>query len=243
MANCFVNYFEEKMERLCLNFNADILSTTSEKVTTGNNKFRKFKELNMNDFKKIMSKLKSTYCENDPFPISDVKESKKFIDLQKLYFEIVRMSLLQAVFPSSEKLACIKPIYKGKGDIDNYGSYRPISNLSYLSKIIEKVVHEQTWDFLKQCNIISDEQSAYRENHSTETTVCAIQNDMIDITVNGKCGILVMLDLSAAFDTVDHMLLLEDLKAVGIEGEVYEWYKSYLRDRKVMVVVSNEKFN
>ena len=85
------------------------------------------------------------------------------------------------------------------------------------------------------------DQSAYRENHSTETTVCAINNDMTEIITNGKCGILVMPDLSAAFDTVEHKLLLEDLRAVGIEKNVYRWYKSYLENRKITVIISNTR--
>ena len=81
----------------------------------------------------------------------------------------------------------------------------------------------------------------YRENHSTETTNCAIMNDMIEITRNNECGILIMIDLSAAFDTVNHAYLLEDLKSVGIEEECYRWYETYLQGREVMVIISNAK--
>ena len=124
---------------------------------------------------------------------------------------------------------------------NNLSAYRPISNLSYLSKIIETVVYEQTWSHLKSLGIIPEEQSAYRENHSTETTNCAIMNDMIEIIRNNQCGILVMIDLSAAFDTVDHTYLLEDLKNVGIEEDCYRWYETYLRGREVTVIISNKK--
>ena len=91
------------------------------------------------------------------------------------------------------------------------------------------------------------DQSAYRENHSMETTVCAI-NNMTEIITNGRCGILVMLDLSAAFDTVEHKLLLEDLRAVAIEKNVYRWYKSYLENRKnyshyLKYTIRNKKSN
>ena len=136
LANNFVNYFEDKIERICLSLGNEVTSDMSTVVEINNNKFIKFKELNMNDFKEITLKLKNTYCENDPFPISDVKEAENFTQLQKIYFDVVNMSLTQAVFPKSEKLACIKPAYKGKGDKENLNSYRPVSNLSYLSKII-----------------------------------------------------------------------------------------------------------
>ena len=103
------------------------------------------------------------------------------------------------------------------------------------------MVHDQTWKHLKEQNTIPDDQSAYREGYSTETVVCAVLNDMTDTIVNRGCGILVMLDLSAAFDTVNHGFLLDDLRAVGIDQEVYRWYKSYLENREVTVIISSEK--
>ena len=241
LANDFANFFEDKIERIYLSIVGDNLYNPITTTPVEHSKFCKFKELTMNKFDMIMRKVKYTYCESDPLPINDVKDAKNFDQLRKLYYDIVNMSLGQAAFPNSEKLACIKPAYKNKGDKESLSSYRPISNLSYLSKIIETTVHEQTWEYLKQANIIPENQSAYRENHSTETTVCAVINDMTDIIANGKCGILVMLDLSAAFDTVDHNLLLKDLSSVGITEDVHLWYKSYLENRSSIVMISNEK--
>ena len=71
--------------------------------------------------------------------------------------------------------------------------------------------------------------------------MCAIINDITKAVANGNCGILVMLDLSATFDTVEHKFLLKDLRAVGIKDDVYRWYKSYLENRKVTVIISNKK--
>ena len=112
------------------------------------------------------------------------------------------MSITQTVFLQSEKLACIKPIYKGKDDQNDLSSYRPLLNLSYLSKLIETTIEKQLWAHLKDVNVIPGNQSAYRDNHSKETTMCSIMIDMIQMISEGTCGILVMLDLSAAFDTV-----------------------------------------
>ena len=241
MANKFANYFEDKIERIITTLDNEVSPETLSVRNVYDSEFSKFNDLSMEDFRKILGNLSSTYCENDPFPISDVRVAKNFVEIQKLYYDIVCMSLQQAIFPRSEKIAYIKPSYKGKGDKEDLNSYRPISNLSFLSKVIEKVVHEQTWKYVKQHRIIPEEQSAYRENHSTETTVCAIINDMTETITNGKCGILIMLDLSAAFDTVNHELLLEDLRTIGIKDEVYRWYKSYLENRSIAVVVSNER--
>ena len=161
--------------------------------------------------------------------------------IHSVYLTIISTSIAQVVFPQSEKLACIKSTYKGKGDQNDLSSYRPISNLSYLSKLIETTIEKQLWTHLKDVNVIPGNQSAYKENHSTETTVCSIMNDMIQIVSEGKCGILVMLDLSAVFDTVVHEYLLSDLKFIGIDGSAYKWFESYLQNREVAVVVSQSK--
>ena len=241
MANNFVNYFEEKIERISTAFENETFPDSTEVIQINNSELGKFSDLTFEDFNKIIGSLRNTYCENDPFPVSDVKGAKNLSEIYRLYYDIVCMSLKQSIFPRCEKIAYIKPSYKGKGDKENLNSYRPISNLSFLSKVIETVVHKQTWNYVKQNRIIPNEQSAYRENHSTETTMCAIVNDMAEIMEKGKCGFLVMLDLSAAFDTVDHRLLLESLCAIGIKDEVYKWYENYLEDRSIAVVLMNEK--
>ena len=241
MANNFANHFEEKIERIITTLDSETVSNNTEVIQINNSEFSKFSELTIEDFIKIIGKLRNTYSENDPFPISDVKDAKNLSQIYEIYYDIVCMSMKQSIFPKSEKIAYIKPSYKGKGDKENLNSYRPISNLSFLSKVIETVVYKQTWNYVKQHKIIPEEQSAYRENHSTETTVCAIVNDMNEIIVNGKCGIMIMLDLSAAFDTVDHKLLLESLLAIGIKEEVHKWFENYLEDRSTAVVFLNEK--
>ena len=104
-------------------------------------------------------------------------------------------------------------------------SYRLISNLSYLSKLIETTIEKQLWAHLKDVNVIPGNQSAYGENHSTETTMCSIMDDTSQMISEGKCGILVMLDLSASFDTVVHEYLLSEF--IGIDGNAYRWFESY----------------
>ena len=239
LTNSFATYFEEKIDKICTSLGNQNPVNTSYMPRVEQGKLEKFEEITTHDIKRIMSKSKYTYCENDPFPIADVKDAGNIHLLQELYKKTVNMSITNAMFPQTEKLACIKPAYKGKGDKDELSSYRPISNLSYLSKIIEIVVNEQIWKHLQETNIIPENQSAYRENHSTETTICATMNDMIEITNSEKCGILVMLDLSAAFDTVNHNDLLDDLKYIGVGGEAHKWFESYLQNRTVAIIVSN----
>lgn len=115
-------------------------------------------------------------------------------------------------------------------------SYRPISNLPFLSKIIEKAVSQQLNSFLAFNNCFNVLQSGFRPHHSTETALVKVFNDIHLNTDSGRMSVLVLLDLSAAFDTVDHSILLDRLKNwVGISGTALNWFESYLKDRDYFV--------
>lgn len=240
LAERFSAFFDEKIEKICETFKEEDTTTIIDTDITRECKLNMLKTIDMNKLKRIMKKINPTICENDPVPMADLKSANNFYKLEEIYLNIINMSIASSKFPKSEKLACVIPTYKGKGDSEVLNSYRPISNLSNLSKIIEATVHEQLLIYLKENGLISEAQSAYRENHSTETTICAVMNDLVKIVDESKCGILVMLDLSAAFDTVDHDILLEDLKALGIEEGALMWFNSYLKDRLQSVHISSD---
>ena len=107
--------------------------------------------------------------------------------------------------------------------------------------MMESVVLSQLSDHLKKIKVLPDNQSAYRKNHSTETALCAVVNDLLTWTDEGKCSILILLDLSAAFDTVVHELLIEDMIAIGVEDVALKWFKDYLSGRHFCVSVKNSK--
>ena len=151
--------------------------------------------------------------------------------------ELVNNSIESATFPDCEKNAIIKPILKGNNDPQNLASYRPVSNLTFISKVHEKVILEQLMKHLLSTNIFPDNQSAYRRLYSTETTLCAVMNSLVVNMDKGKCSVLILLDLSAAFDTVDHKLLLQDCNEVGIVGNALEYLKSYLSNRSYKVKI------
>ena len=238
-AENFAQFFNNKIDRIYRSFpcggGGQVL------VPYNGKKLKRFELINMCDLKRVMSKAKNTYCENDPFPVGDIINATNRESVYRIYLEIINLSISLSEFPSSEKVAFIKPTYKGKGDTNDLNSYRPISNLSYLSKLIETIISEQLWSHVREINVIPENQSAYRANHSTETTLCSIMNDMVNIVDEGKCGILIMLDLSAAFDTVVHEYLLRDLKSIGIIDEALVFLQSYLSDRKTIVEVSGAK--
>ena len=116
-----------------------------------------------------------------------------------------------------------------KTDITNY---RPISNLSVISKLLERAVSAQLAVYLDCNKRMPPNQSAYRKCHSTETALTAVFSNIIEKLDKGNLVLLAMLDLSAAFDCVDHEILLNRLKrSYGIQSLAHSWIKSYLTDR------------
>ena len=135
--------------------------------------------------------------------------------------------------PSSFKSAYITPILK-KPDLDSAAaaSYRPISNLSVLSKLLQRFVAKQLTDYLKDKGILPDLQSAYRAFHSTETALLKVVADILLALDTGDLAMLTLLDLSAAFDSVDQETFLRRLMtSYGLDGTVVMWLASYLGDR------------
>lgn len=112
-----------------------------------------------------------------------------------------------------------------------------MANLSFLSKVIERIVSAHLQSFLNDNNLQDNFQSAYREKHSVETALLRVQNDILTEMDSGKVTGLILLDLSSAFDTVDHVILLERLQSMGIGGQAHQWLTSYLSNRSQRVCV------
>ncbi|XP_068238429.1 uncharacterized protein [Palaemon carinicauda] len=97
--------------------------------------------------------------------------------------------------------------------------------------MIETYVLDQLSQHLKVIGAIPEDQSAYRKFHSTEAALCAVINDLLGFSDDGRCSLLILLDLSAAFDTVVHEMLIEDMTAIGIDGDALKWFNNYLSNR------------
>jgi len=108
-------------------------------------------------------------------------------------------------------------------------SYRPISNLTFMSKMVERLVCRQLVAFLQEHSLLPSHQSAYQQQHSTETAVLKIVSDLLFACDCGQVTLFALLDLSAAFDTVDHILLDHLQSAFGIRGSVIDWIQSLSR--------------
>ena len=134
---------------------------------------------------------------------------------------IINTCLISGVFPSEWKTALVVPLLKKAGLDPNFKNYRPVSNLHYVSKLIERAVVNHLSKHSIDEFPLPMHQSAYRPSHSTETALVKVQSDILLNMDTNKISQLVMIDLSAAFDTVDHNILLNTLHhSFGVSGTV-----------------------
>ena len=155
--------------------------------------------------------------------------------------EIVNSSLSSDTAPGDFKHAAVRPLLKKTGlDPSLCSNFRPISNLSYISKILEKVGYNQLSPFLEENGITELFQSGFKPLHNTESALLKVSNDILLSTDSGKFVVLVLLDLSAAVDTVEHSMLISCLEHfVGIKGVAFDWFRSNLTDRSFCVKFDN----
>ena len=185
------------------------------------------------EIRDILKEFPPKSCPLDPLPS----------DLIPVFTKIVNVSLSTGVVPNDLKQALVTPLLKKPGlDIEILNNYRPISNLPFLSKLLERVVLKQLCSHMEQNDLLDVYQSAYKKNHSTETALLHVMNKLLLSSDQKQISILTLLDLSAAFDTIDHSILLNRLKnSFGIADTALNWFTSYLTDRKQSVIVGNSK--
>ncbi len=176
-------------------------------------------------------------CELDPMPTWMIRDCIE--EVLPLMTKIINLSLRSGEMPDDLKLAIIKPLLK-KLCLDLVKqNYRPVSNLAFLGKLIERIVALQIIDYLQANNLIDMFQSAYRKYHSKET---ALLRDILMHLDKSDTVMLVLLDLSATCDTIDHEILFKRMeKSCGIKGKVLKYLKSYLTEWKQKVVIGDSE--
>ena len=150
---------------------------------------------------------------------------------------IVNMSIRQGIIPDDLKRARVIPIHK-KGSRTDPSMYRPISILSTISKVIEKVLHDQVFTYLKTNGLMYEFQSGFRQSYSTNTCLIHLTDYIKFQSDKGNLTGMVLLDLQKAFDTVDHCILINKLQALGFDTCSREWFRSYLMNRKQLVDIA-----
>ncbi len=155
--------------------------------------------------------------------------------------KLANLSFQEGCFPQSFKSALVKPLIK-KPNLDptNLANFRPISNLNNISKILERLFLTRIHPHVLSSPNYNPYQSAYRRNHSTETALLCTLDHIFHSADTGKSTLLVSLDLSAAFDTIDHNILINRLqKTFGVSGSALNWIISYLSNRTQFVKLDN----
>ena len=155
---------------------------------------------------------------------------------------LVNTSIRCSTLPAQHKRAVIRPRIKKQGlDASDPGNYRPISNLSFISKFIECVIHRQLSTYAESNSLLPSTQSGFRRSHSTETAVIKIYNDVVLSLDSGLQTALLLLDFSAAFDCVGHELLTLVLKTCfGITSSALDWINSFLSNRTHFIRIGNK---
>ena len=151
---------------------------------------------------------------------------------------IINLSLVNGEFHKNWKLAIVKPLLKKPGAELQFTNCRPVSNLQYVSKLVEAAVANQIQQHLLINELLPPMQSAYRQNHSTETALLKVKNDLLLAMNKQQVVFLVLLDMSAAFDLIRHDILVNTLQThFGITDKALLWLRSYLSGRRQQVEV------
>ena len=235
----FNEFFISKISKIRSLFDSSHVLGQSNCGPNNTNKFCKFRSLSCDEIKRIVLSSPAKSCLLDPIPTKLIfQHIDSIIDS---IAGIVNDSLTSGIMPQCFRKAIISPLLKKSNlDPNTLKNYRPVSNLSFVSKIIEKAVFSQINDHLIDNSLYEKHQSAYRKGHNTETALIKITNDLLSSADEKKISIIALLDLSAAFDTIDHTILINRLhNYFGFEGTVLKWFKSYLYNRTQYVKIGN----
>ena len=198
-----------------------------------------FSDMIEDEIKNIMMCSPSKSCDLDPLPSTLLTAC---IDVLALIItERVNCSLRLGSASKVLKVAHVQPLLKKLGMSLLGTNYRPVSNLSFISKIIEKCIAEQLVDHIDSNGLKEIMQSVYKKHYSTETALLKVKSDILQNFKDGNITCLVLLDLLATFDMVNHNILLQRLQhRYGIKGVALKWLESYLTECRWCVMIDGE---
>ena len=161
---------------------------------------------------------------------------------EPLKYYLFNLSIEKGVFPDDLKIALVTPIYNGE-DSRDVSNYRPISVLLCFSKILERIMYYRLYKYLIEKNILYSTQFGFQNGHSTDHAVVKLVGQITESFENNIYTLGVFIDLSKAFDTVDHSILLKNLELYGITDRNHGWFKSCLSNRRQFVQINEKEKN
>ena len=185
------------------------------------------------ELRNVVFRLKNSSPGFDDICVEVLKSSYVFYSQPLLH--IINLSLSEGIFPDTLKIAKVIPIYKG-GDSTMLSNYRPISILPAFSKIFERLMYTRLMKFIEKNEILYNYQFGFRPGMGTNLALISFVERIARSLEEGKFVISVFLDITKAFDTVNHKILANKLYKLGIRGIALKWLKSCLSDRKQLFV-------
>ena len=185
----------------------------------------KLSAVSYTELRRVVMGLRNTStCGVDGITSRMVKNT--FSVIGHILLRLVNDSLINCTVPNSWKISLVYPIHKG-GALNNPAQFRPISVVPLISKVTERIVQKQLYDYFSDHDLFSPAQHAYRRNHSTETALLTVSDYILTAMNRREVVLVAMLDCSKCFDTINHETLLNVLNLYGVETE---WFRSYLSD-------------
>ncbi len=233
-ADDFATFFTDKTRTIGNQFTTPHTQDIQPTTSTAQTPIFSFCPLTEVEVSKLLLSSHPTTCPLDPIPSHLLQAISP--TLLPALTHIINTSLRTRIFPTAFKQARVTPLLK-KPTLNTslLENYRPVSLLPFVAKTLERVVFNQLSLFLSQYNKLDAKQSGFRSGHSTETALLSVTEALRVAKADSKSSVLILLDLSAAFDTVNHQILLSTLSSLGITGIPLRWFESYLTGRSFRV--------
>jgi hypothetical protein len=247
LANKFNDFFASKVTKLRDNLPNAVPENNQSKDSASDitiiHELTELRPATEEEVEKVVKGSKTKSCSLDPIPTQLLKDCLEA--LLPTITKLVNLSLELSTMPVNLKKALVTPLLKkALLDCEIFKHYRPVSNLAFISKVVERIVAIRVKEHMDVNGLHEIFQSAYKSLHSTETALLRVQDDILCALDNKKCVLLVLLDLSAAFDTIDHNILIDRLVSqLGIKGKALDWFRSYLHQRTQSVTINGSESN
>ncbi len=238
-ADDFATFFTNKTKTISSQFSPPLIQDPQPTRSTAQTPIFSFCPLTEAEVSKLLLSSHPTTCPLDPIPSHLLQAISPA--LIPALTHIINTSLLTGILPTAFKQARVTPLLK-KPTLNTslLENYRPVSLLPFIAKTLERVVFNQVSLFLSQNNKLDTKQSGFRSGHSTETALLSVTEALRIAKADSKSSVLILLDLSAAFDTVNHQILLSTLSSLDITGIPLRWFESYLTGRSFRVAWGGE---